>query len=74
MTPEDRDRRLAAKRNNERVKLAASALNALSIGTAGAAFVLPAITAQGVHWVWLPAALALHFCGQAVFRFMKSED
>jgi hypothetical protein len=74
MTPEDRERRLAAKRNNERVKLAAGALNALSIATAGAAFVIPAIVGQGIQWIWLPASAALHLCAQAVFQFMKSED
>ena len=42
VTPEQ-ERRLAAKRSNERVKLAATSLNAIALAVLGTAFVIPAI-------------------------------
>jgi hypothetical protein len=40
----DAQRRLQAKRANERVKLLYSTANALAIGMVGAAFIVPGIT------------------------------
>lgn len=64
LTEEDRARRLAAKRSNERVKLAAGALNALGIAVAGAAVILPAINEPGFlltikPWILLFSAFGI---------------
>lgn len=42
LTP-DQERRLAAKRNNERVKLVVTSLNAIALAIFGTAFVMPAV-------------------------------
>ena len=68
-------RKLKAKRHNERVKLAASALNTLAIGIIGAAFIVPGVTSlDNVRWVWIPAAFILHLIGQVLLGTLKSED
>lgn len=76
LSDEDKVRRLAAKRNNERVKLAAGTLNAMALTTFGAAFILPSINgaAAPLSVIWIPAVAALHLGAHAVFRFMRSED
>jgi hypothetical protein len=76
LTDEDRARRLAAKRNNERVKLVASTMNTVALTTFGAAFILPLVNgATGpLPVIWIPFAVALHFGAQAVYRFLRSED
>ena len=70
--------KLAAKRNNERVKLFASAISNLGVGILAGAVVVPAVNSQvpgtPVHWVWIPAALGLHIVAQAAYRFLKPED
>ena len=70
MNPEER---LAAKRNNERVRLFGGALDPLAV-----AVVVPAANAQvpgaPVHWSLIPAALVLHVVAQAAFRFLKREE
>ena len=75
MNPEEK---LAAKRNNERVRLFAGAANNLAVGILAGAVVVPAANAQvadaPVHWIWIPAGLALHIVAQASFRFLKRED
>lgn len=76
---EDRARRLAAKKNNERVKLAAGALNALGIAVAGAAVILPAINEQGFlltiwPWILLLSALGRHMAAQTLLSPLRSED
>lgn len=75
MNPEER---LAAKRNNERVRLFAGAMNNLAVGILAGAVVVPAANAQvpgaPVHWSWIPAALVLHVVAQAAFRFLKREE
>lgn len=78
LTP-DRERRLAAKRNNERVKLIATSLNAIALAVFGAAFVVPAIANPAVllsagPWILMSAALALHLGAHAVLRFLRSEE
>ncbi|WP_051956076.1 hypothetical protein [Beijerinckia mobilis] len=66
---------LAAKRSNERVKLAAAALNALAIGVLGAAFVVPGVeNLDKVHWWWIPVALFLHVMAHATFGFLRLEE
>ena len=42
--PPASDRKLAARRNNERVRLLASTLNTIGLTVFGAAFLLPAIS------------------------------
>ncbi|WP_153005273.1 hypothetical protein [Aureimonas ureilytica] len=76
MSDEDRTRRLAAKRNNERVKLASASLNTVAMTTFGAGIILPSINgnAVGFQIVWLLIAVALHLVAQATFRFLRSED
>jgi len=75
-TPLDRARRLAAKKNNERVKLFAATLNAISVATFGAAFILPVVngTVGPLSAIWILLAVALHLSAQAAFRFLQSED
>lgn len=71
----DTERKLAAKRTNERVKMLAGTLNALAIGILGAAFVVPGVTSlENVRWIWIPAALVLHLMAYVAYRFLKSED
>mgnify|MGYP001347515958 CR=1 FL=1 len=76
LTPQDRARRLAARRTNERLKLIATALNAVSVATVGAAFILPAVNgASGpLPLIWIPMAVGLHLAAQGVFHFLRSED
>lgn len=69
------DRKLRAKRQNERIKLLASFLNTLSLAFLGAAFVVPGVTSiDNVRWIWFPVALALHVLGHLTFSFLKSEE
>jgi hypothetical protein len=52
------ERRLRAKRQNERVKLLASFLNTLGLAIIGAAIVVPGVSSlAAVQWVWIPAGL-----------------
>lgn len=76
MTEDDKARRLSAKRNNERVKLAASTMNAISLTTFGAAFILPSVTggAATPAPIWVIVAAVLHVGAHALFRFLRSED
>ncbi len=49
------ERKLRAKRQNERIKLLASFLNTLSLAFLGAAFVVPGvISIQSIRWIWIP--------------------
>ena len=76
LTAEDRARRLAAKRNNERVKLVATTLNAIALTTFGAAFILPTVNGgiSAPPLIWILAAVTLHLGAHAVFRLLRSED
>ncbi|HEY8563958.1 MAG TPA: hypothetical protein VIL65_00530 [Beijerinckiaceae bacterium] len=79
ISPETSARKLAAKRTNERVKLLASSLNALSLGVAGAAIVIPGVSEPGSllelkRLVWFFVAAGLHLSAQYVFRYLRSED
>jgi hypothetical protein len=49
------ERRLRAKRINERLKLLASFLNTLGLAIIGAAFVIPGVVSLvTVQWAWIP--------------------
>jgi hypothetical protein len=74
MSPEDKQRRLLAKRNNERVKLAAGFLNTLGLTILGATFVLPSVTGGRLEWIWIPVGIVLHLVAQALVRLLRSED
>lgn len=72
-------RRLAAKRTNERVKLIATLLNALTIGVLGAGVIVPGVAEptallQPSRVVWFLVAIVLHLAGHAAFAALKSED
>lgn len=76
LSDEDKMRRLAAKRNNERVKLVAGTFNAMALTILGAAFILPSINGGvgALTLIWIPVAVALHLGAHMAFRFMRSED
>ena len=78
LTP-DQERRLAAKRKDERVKLIATSLNAVALAVFGAAFLVPAVANPAVllssgPWILMLTALALHFGAHAVLQFLRSEE
>jgi len=69
------ERKLRAKRANERVKLAAGALNTLALAVVGAAFVIPGVTSlANVRWAWIPVGVVLHILAHIALGLMKSED
>lgn len=75
LSPQDRRRRLASKRVNESLKLAANFLNAIAIGVVGAAFIVPGVTDFAtVRWIWIPAGLVLHLVGHMLLQSLRSED
>ena len=66
------ERKLRAKRQNERVKLLATTLNAPALGVAGAGTIVPGVTTPAVllksaRLVWFLVAAVLHLGAQAVF-------
>ncbi|MGV6873673.1 hypothetical protein ACUSIJ_13395 [Pseudochelatococcus sp. B33] len=72
-------RKLAAKRNNERVKLRANSMNAVALGIFGAAFVVPGVSnswtgSSPAIVIWILFAFALHIGANWMFQFMRSED
>ncbi|CAA9317123.1 MAG: hypothetical protein AVDCRST_MAG90-805 [uncultured Microvirga sp.] len=69
------ERKLRAKRYNERVKLGASFLNTLSLAIWGAAFVIPGVLSfEGIRWTWIPVAVILTVLAQVALGLLKSED
>ena len=61
LSPEDVARRIAAKRNNERIKLIATALNATAIAIIAAAVIVvasPAFLLTTKPWILLLVAFA----------------
>ncbi len=79
VTPEDARRRLAAKRNNENVRLFATLMNNLSVGSIVAGVLSPVMAGRTASWVTdlelVFTAFALHIAGQVALRlFLKSED
>ena len=78
LTP-DQNRRLAAKRNNERVKLITTSLNTVGLAILGTAFIVPAINNVAVllapgPWILLIVATALHVTAHGFIRFLRSEE
>ena len=78
MTP-DQERRLAAKRSNERVKLFATTLNATALAVFGTAYVLPAINNPSSlrspgPWLLLLLAILTHLRAHVVFEMLGSEE
>ena len=78
MTEEDRARRRANKRYNERVKLLAAFLSNIGVATLVGAVVLPMANDPARRLdpapVWLAATLALHILAQGVLTLLRSED
>lgn len=73
--PADARRRLRAKRQNERIKLAAGFLNTTGLAIIGTAFIVPIVNgADAVRWPWIPFGLALHLSAQGLLSFLRSED
>lgn len=76
LSPEDIERRIRAKRFNERVKLAANATNAVGLTLLAAAALVPFVGGLAT-WSsagWIPVALGLHFMAQFMLGRLKSED
>lgn len=66
-----------AKRFNESVKYATSAMNTLAVGMIAAAVIVPAINQQTIQlWSlsWASAGFALHIMGHLTLSLMKKED
>lgn len=73
--PVGAQRRLRAKRQNERIKLLVSFLNTLGLAIIGAAFVVPGLVSlSAVQWTWVAVGVILHLSGQAAFGLLKSEE
>lgn len=73
--PIDAERRLRAKRSNERLKLLVGFLNTTGLAIIGAAFVVPGVASfQGVRWTWIPAGLGLHLMAQIALQMLRSEE
>jgi len=72
---ETADRKLSARRINERVRLFASTLNTVGLSIFGAAFLLPAITgtAPRIAVPWILLAVVLHVLAHWMYRFLQSE-
>ena len=69
-------RKLAAKKFNEHMKLLATSLNAISLTTFGAAFILPSVTGTPAvpPLFWIIVSALLHLSAHAALRLMKSEE
>ncbi|PZQ14276.1 MAG: hypothetical protein DI565_12690 [Ancylobacter novellus] len=76
LTPDDIERRIKAKRFNERLKLFASTLNTIGLTLFGSAVVIPfvagALTTSVIVWIML--AVALHLSAQTGLKQLRSED
>lgn len=78
--PTPAERKFAAKRHNEGVKVFATWMNTVSGVAIGAAAIIPAVRGleafvREYQPVWFFVGLALHFVGQAALRFeMRSEE
>lgn len=76
LSPEDIARRLRAKRVNERIKLAASTVNAVGLAVVGVTVLVPIMagTAGILSVAWIAAAFVLHLMAQVVLGNLQSED
>lgn len=72
---DDKRKRLATKRFNERIKLLATGLNGSSIVTIGAAVVAPGVGGllSLMTPFWIIAAVVLHSVAQAVLGLLRDE-
>lgn len=69
------ERRLRAKRYNERLKLLVGFLNTLGLAILGAAFVIPGVSSfAGVQWSWVSIGIVLHLLAHGVLQRLKSEE
>lgn len=76
LSPEDIERRLRAKRANERLKLAATTANTLGMTMVGVAVLVPAVagSASYASLIWIAVAIVLHFGAQVALGLLRSED
>lgn len=79
MTPEQKQIRLRAKRQNERVKLMANLLNAVAIAVIAVTIVIPSVAdpqflLTAKPYVLLSVALVLHIAAQVFLGLLQSED
>jgi hypothetical protein len=76
--PEDIERRLTAKRNNERVRLTANAMNAVAIAIVGVTIIAPSLNSSfawdAKHGILVLLAAVLYLGAMAMFAFYRSED
>lgn len=75
----DAERRLAAKRANERIKLVYTTANAFAIGIVGAAFIVPGVSSlfpliEVRRGIWLLIAAGLHIVAHLFIGRLRSED
>ena len=80
-TDDPGQRKHDAKVHNEKVKLQASAINALGIALVGSAFVFPVIRDQNPAallsletWVWIIVGIGLHLAARATLNGLRRED
>ncbi len=72
---------IKARRFNERIKLAAGALNSLALAFVISGFVLPMVRPEGAEdfrlqaalW-WIAGGLVIHFLSQALLGLLQSEE
>ncbi|WP_020186657.1 hypothetical protein [Methylopila sp. 73B] len=76
IAPEDAERRIRAKRINERLKLLASSVNTVGLTVLGAAVLVPFIggTFTPAAVVWILLAVGLHSVAQVLLSWLRSED
>ncbi|GLK79412.1 hypothetical protein [Methylopila turkensis] len=76
IVPEDAERRIRAKRINERLKLLASSVNTVGLTVLGAAVLVPFIggTFTPAALVWILLAVGLHSVAQILLSWLRSED
>lgn len=76
LSPEDIERRIRAKRGNERLKLLASTFNTVGLTLVGTAIVVPMVagglTAYAVAWIIVAAGL--HLLAHVTLGRLHSED
>lgn len=75
----DAQRRLSAKRTNERIKLVYSTLNAFAIGIVIAGVIVPGVSSPASlielpRLIWFSVAGALHIAAQVFVGTLRSED
>ncbi len=79
LTENDRERRIVAKRNNEKLKLSATFMNGCAIALVGAAVILPLVNDPTqvfplAHVWWFVAACGIHYGARRILGKMASED